>query len=76
MMNKFSANFCTFMKSIIFPNSKRSITKDILMRIDLAKVANLLDTNELINNRKEIQKSDWDSFEKQLNQNSSQMTLF
>jgi hypothetical protein len=36
-----------FLKSIVFPDSKRPYTKDVLMRIDLRKVASLLSVKEV-----------------------------
>ena len=61
-----------FLKSIIFPDAKRPITKDILMRIDIQKTYNLVRLQE------ELPK-DWEGFKMVLtkeNNASNQMTLF
>lgn len=50
-----------FIKTIIFPDAKRPITKDILMRIDLEKAYNIL---KLKNNF--LENSDWSLFENQI----------
>lgn len=66
-----------FLKSIIFPDSKRSITKEILMRIDLHKVANfyLNEENWLI--EQSINRNDLISFKTRfLTKYSKQMQLF
>lgn len=67
-----------FLKSIIFRDSKRAITKEILMRIDFDKIFNLIDFNiaqmELIN----ITEKDWKDFGEVLkkNRNIEKITLF
>ncbi len=51
-----------FLKSIVFPDSKRSINKDILMRIDLEKVflnTSFEDVKEIIRN---LDNDDWKEF--------------
>jgi len=63
-----------FLKAIIFPDAKRPITKDILMRIDLEKAFNLLqlETNNATN-------PDWNLFGEIITgkkEKSNQMTLF
>ena len=50
-----------FLKAIIFPDSKRSITKDVLMRIDLAKLYKLFDYS-LISKQLNISLNDWIDF--------------
>lgn len=63
-----------FLKAIIFPDAKRSITKDILMRIDLEKAYKLLQLETAIS--KDI---DWTIFGDMLEEKraiSKQMTLF
>ncbi len=51
-----------FLKSIIFPDSKRSITKDILMRVDFGKVYELIDFNFVKGALPEITEKEWVSF--------------
>jgi len=61
-----------FIKSIIFPDAKRPITKDILMRIDIQKAYRLIQLE------KELPK-EWEEFDNMLknkNKPSNQMTLF
>ena len=62
-----------FLKSIIFPDAKRPITKDILMRIDLQKAYNLVRLEEAFPKK-------WEALEvilkKENNNVSNQMTLF
>ncbi len=43
-----------FLNSITFSDSKRPITKDVLMRIDFNSLYNLFDMDELIYSIKEI----------------------
>ena len=45
-----------FLKAIIFPDSKRSITKDVLMRIDLVKLYKLFGCLSLCNGLSHINK--------------------
>jgi len=67
-----------FLQSIIFPDSKRSITKQILMRIDFKKLCKLIDFNTVQNHLADITEKEWSSFKNLLSENSStqQMTLF
>ncbi len=63
-----------FLKAIVFPDAKRSITKDILMRIDLEKAYHLLQLELNI-----AEKAAWKSFGdiiKGKKEKSNQMTLF
>lgn len=60
-----------FLKAIIFPDAKRSITKDVLMRIDLKKVYSL--TNCPIN---DFTIEDWENFGVRLGYKIGQMSLF
>jgi len=66
-----------FLKSIIFPDSKRSITKDVLMRIDFYKLYQLFDYN-LIQEKLKIKKDEWKEFGALIEPKveSKQMTLF
>lgn len=73
----------TFLKSITFSDSKRMITKDVLMRIDLRKVLEASNHKELVDRAKGIlttvdvnQDIEFDDFSFILNQNSSQLELF
>ena len=63
----------SFLKSIIFPNAKRPITKDVLMRIDIQKAYHLvqLEGESLLENWKALEAAI-----KKENNASSQMTLF
>lgn len=67
-----------FLKAIIFPESKRSITKDLLMRIDFMKLYNLLDFNLVQRELDKVENEDWLLFGDILNkrQESEQMALF
>lgn len=61
-----------FLKAIIFPDAKRPITKEILMRIDIEKAYHTIKLNEDL-------PDGWGTFSKLLeaeNSVSSQMTLF
>ena len=65
-----------FLKSIIFPDSKRSITKDVLMRVDFRKIIDLVAKPTEI---ERIKIDDWKSFEGLLKKDetiSNQITLF
>jgi len=55
-----------FLKSIIFPDSKRAITKDILMRIDFLKIYNFINFNS-VKKELEIELDEWEEFGKLLN---------
>jgi len=50
-----------FLKAIIFPDSKRSITKDVLMRIDFAKLYKLFDFKS-VEQCLDISQKDWIDF--------------
>ncbi len=61
-----------FLKAIIFSDAKRSITKDILMRIDMEKAYHLLESEINISEH-----SDWKLFGEKFKEGSSnQMSLF
>ncbi len=66
-----------FLKAIIFPDSKRSITKDILMRIDFVKLYSLFDYSSAANDL-DISLEDWNEFENRINPQAEmkEMTLF
>ena len=74
-----------FLKSITFSDAKRTFTKDVLMRIDLLKLSQLIDTkyiqkelstlNEAYNLT--INLSEWDKFILEIKpQNSGQFSIF
>lgn len=67
-----------FLNSITFYDSKRPITKDILMRIDLNKLFNLIDYDIINDLQFNISKTSWIEFGKQLNEKevTKQLTLF
>lgn len=63
-----------FLKAIIFPDAKRPITKDILMRIDIEKAYNLLGLKTNLS-----ENPDWQLFGEKFKvkeESTSQMTLF
>ncbi len=66
-----------FLKAIIFPDSKRSITKDILMRIDMVKLYKLFDYPSIAQEL-DISISDWTNFGNKIKSKTEmkQMTLF
>lgn len=66
-----------FLKSIVFSDAKRSITKEVLMRIDLIKLFNIVDF-EHVKEVLRISKDTWTDFGKLISSNTSekQLTLF
>lgn len=66
-----------FLKAIIFPDSKRSVTKEVLMRIDLVKLYNLFNYSSVASNL-DVSLKDWNEFEGRINPKTEmkQMTLF
>ena len=70
----------SFLKSIIFSDSKRSINKDTLMRIDIEVVYKTIDFNTIEKDLNGISKEEWESFENLLNLDNEisnkQMSLF
>ncbi len=67
-----------FLKSIIFSDSKRAITKQVLMRIDFQKLYNLFSFNEVRFSLENIEEGEWKKFERLMGTelSSQQMTLF
>jgi hypothetical protein len=63
-----------FLESIIFWDSKRAITKDILSRIDLKTVVQQIDFESIAIINKDITYSSWESYQ-QLFKNSNQLSL-
>lgn len=66
-----------FLKAIIFPDSKRSITKDVLMRIDLVKLYKLFKYSSIAREL-DISKNEWTDFGNKIASQTEmkQMTLF
>ncbi len=65
-----------FLSSIIFLDSKRSITKAVLMRIDFGKVFEILDFGEAKEKIHDLMMEDWEEFGGRLKgQVNKQMTL-
>lgn len=66
-----------FLKSIIFSDSKRSINKDILMRIDFEKALQHSDFEVAKNEIKDLKKEHWEDFGKLVRkEEAEQITLF
>ena len=65
-----------FISSIIFTDSKRSINKDVLMRIDFKKVFEHSDFEEARKNIKGLTRSHWDKFNSQFDNIPIKTTLF
>lgn len=64
-----------FLKSIIFSDSKRSINKDILMRIDFAKAFENCDFEKAKKSISDLKIEDWEEFG-EFSKKSNQLTLF
>jgi hypothetical protein len=64
----------SFLESIIFWDSKRAITKDILSRIDLKKIVQQIDFEFIAIMNKNITYASWESYQ-QLFKISNQLTL-
>lgn len=66
-----------FLKSIIFSDSKRSINKDTLMRIDFEKAFENYEFENAIDRISDLKIEHWESFGEMVKENvSEQMTLF
>ena len=67
-----------FLKAIIFPDSKRSITKDVLMRINFHKLYSLFDPSSVQNDLDAVTLEEWEAFGELTGkkQGNEQMTLF
>ncbi len=67
-----------FLNSITFYDSKRPITKDVLMRIDFNKLFNLIDYNLIENSNLNVSEKNWIEFGKLINEKkeTKQITLF
>lgn len=66
-----------FLKSIIFSDSKRSINKDTLMRIDFQKAFESVDFEKAKRKLKELKIEDWEAFAEMVKEDvTEQMTLF
>jgi len=66
-----------FLKAIVFPDSKRPVTKDVLMRIDIVKLYNLFDYSSVAN-EVEVSLNDWNEFGCKINSKTEmkQIKLF
>lgn len=64
-----------FLKSIIFSDSKRSINKDILMRIDFTKAFENCDFEQAQKSISDLKIEDWEEFG-EFSKKSNQLTLF
>lgn len=67
-----------FLYSIIFLDSKRAITKDILMRIDINKILEITSFNEIESNIPDIKLEDWEKYKFNLSgsKKNEQLLLF
>lgn len=66
-----------FLKSIVFSDSKRSINKDILMRIDFKKAFESTDFEKAKKKIKHLKHEHWKAFEEMVKKKEiTQMTLF
>lgn len=66
-----------FLKSIIFSDSKRSINKDTLMRIDFEKAFQSYDFEKAKDKISDLEIEHWEEFEEMIKESiSEQMTLF
>jgi hypothetical protein len=66
-----------FLKSIIFSDSKRSINKDVLMRIDFEKAFENIDFEKAKRNIKDLKIEHWEEFREMIKEDvSEQMILF
>lgn len=66
-----------FLKSIIFSDSKRSINKDILMRIDFARAFESTDYEQASKEIKGLESEHWEKFSEMIKEEvTEQMTLF
>ncbi len=70
-----SQNVQEFLQSIIFWDSKRAITKDILCRIDLANVVKNMDFDYLHSKNSKISYESWEKFKRQFAL-SPQLSIF
>jgi len=69
-----------FIQSIAFKDAKRMITKDLLMRIDLNKVINVTNFNELQKEIPALSINDWENYKERIVKNdfnkNQQLNLF
>jgi hypothetical protein len=66
-----------FLKSIIFSDSKRSINKDTLMRIDFEKIFESSEFEKAKKEIKNLEREHWDAFGEMVKEEiAEQMTLF
>ncbi len=65
-----------FIQSISFEDSKRKITKDLLMRIDLSKIAQKTDFEQINESNKTITKEIWEFFLQKIKHYEEPINLF
>lgn len=66
-----------FLKSIIFPDSKRSINKDTLMRINFERAFEIADFEKAKRKIKDLKAEHWEAFGEMVKEHEAeQMTLF
>jgi hypothetical protein len=70
-----SAAVQDFMQSIIFWDSKRAITKDLLRRINIKNAINTIDYEYLYTHNDSISYTDWEEYKHQFEQ-SNQLAFF
>jgi hypothetical protein len=65
------------LSAIVFPDAKRSITKDVLMRLDINSIYNMLSFED-VSKTLQIAKEDWENYGELINsvEKKRQMTLF
>lgn len=73
----------SFLQSITFSDAKRMITKDVLMRIDLKRVIDVVNSEDIVNQANvvflsvgENEKINFDDFHSAVNQKNMQLELF
>ena len=64
-----------FIKSIVFWDSKRAITKDLLCRINISNILKSIDYDSLYLINNDILFEDWEKYKRQF-EKSSQLTMF
>jgi tRNA1(Val) A37 N6-methylase TrmN6 len=65
-----------FIQSISFEDSKRKITKDLLMRIDLFKIAENTDCEQITNIDNAISKDVWENYLQKIKHKDEPLNLF
>lgn len=65
-----------FIQSISFEDSKRKITKDLLMRIDLYSIAKNIEYKQINNSNSSINEENWDNYLLKIKHEVEPMNLF